>query len=346
MGNKKTIITNAEIKNFIQDLEKKIGESNQVFITTHLNPDLDAIGSTLGMSLIANKFKKKNYIIMDDKIDTINSGVLSIIDATSNDFQVINSEIYNEIKTTNDILIVTDTNKVNMICCEPYLEQFKNIVIIDHHNQDSKTIKTINKFIYPQSSSTCELVTALLESLKINYGSNIANYLLAGIVLDTNGLRSETVSPHTLEIASKLVGNDADINYANTLLDETYETSMQVNELIKETDFYSYTIAICCGKNETIVPQEVIAKAANKLKDFKPDISCAIGKTAENTISICARSKGKIDVSEVMKLFGGGGDKYRGAAKIEGNDTEEVKNKLVKILKPNFYISEKELKNE
>lgn len=338
-------IKEAELKEFKTKLRGKIENCTQVFITTHKNPDLDAIASALGVSLIAKKFKKKSYIIMDDVIDTLNPGVLSIIDAISNDFEIITTSMYNEIKSNNDILIITDTNKSNLIWCEDYLNEFNSIVIIDHHNQDSKTIRTLNKFIYPGSSSASELVTTLLNSFKIDFKKDIANYLLAGIVLDTDGFRSETTTGQTLTIINNLLDKGANRKYADTLQDKTFDTDMKVADFIKPTDFCNYRIAICCGKNEEKVSSEIIAKAADRLKEYA-DISCVVGRLNEHTISISARSNGKIDVSKVMNLLGGGGDTFRGAAQIHGKDIEEVEKKLVKILKPNFYISNKELNNE
>lgn len=335
----------AELKNFKQKLQEKVESCSQVFITTHKNPDVDAISSAIGLSLIAQKLKKKSYIIMDDKIDTINSGVLTIIDTISDDFQTITTKMYKEIKTDNDLLVVTDTNKRNLICCEEYLDDFKSIIVIDHHNQDSKSIQTLNKFIKPKMTSACEIITCLIEEFKINYSQNIANYFLAGIILDSNNLRTETSSQNTFEIVSKLIGKGANTNFANELLDETFETEIKVNDLIKETNFYSYKIAICCGNNETIMRPDILPKAATKLKDFNNDLSCVIGRTDENTIKISARSNGKINADEVMKIFDGGGDIYRAAASIEDTDVETVKKQLIKVLKPTFYINERDLKN-
>ena len=56
-----------ELKEFKIKLQEKIEASDQVFIVTHKNPDLDAIGSTIGISLIAKKLKKNSYIIKQIK---------------------------------------------------------------------------------------------------------------------------------------------------------------------------------------------------------------------------------------------------------------------------------------
>ncbi len=337
----------AELNEFRKKLKEKIENSNQVFITTHINSDIDAISSAIGISLIANKLKKKSYIIMDDKLETINTGVLTIIDATSNDFERISSLMIDEIKTDNDLLIVTDTNNIELVSCKEYINHFKSIAIIDHHDQNSKTIPSLTKFIKPQTSSTCEIVTTLLEDFRIDYDSDIATYLLAGIYLDTKGLRSETTSGNTFSIVGKLKDKGANTKFADELQDETLETKLKVNDIIRTTKIHKWSIAICCGNNELLVSQEILAKAADELQDLDNDLSCAIGRLDEKTISISARSNGKINVRKIMEIFGGGGSSYRGAAQIKENvATEEIEKKLIKVLRPNFYISEQELKNE
>lgn len=336
-----------ELNEFKKKLKEKIENSNQVFITTHINSDIDAISSAIGISLIANKLNKKSYIIMDDKLETINTGVLTIIDATSNDFERISSSMIDEIKTNNDLLIVTDTNSIELISCKDYINHFKSIAIIDHHDQNSKTIPTLTKFIKPQISSTCEIVTTLLDDFKIDYEEDIATYLLAGIYLDTKGLRSDTTSGNTFSIVGKLKDKGANTKFADFLQDETLETKLKVNDIIRTTKIHKWSIAICCGSNELLVSPEILAKAADELQDLDNDLSCAIGRLNENTISISSRSNGKINVRKIMEIFGGGGSLCRGAAQISDNTTtEEIEKKLIKILKPNFYISEQELKNE
>ena len=274
-----------ELAGFRKKLKEKIETSNQVFVTTHINSDIDAISSAIGISLIANKLNKKSYIIMDDKLETINTGVLTIIDATSNDFERITSPMIDEIKTDNDLLIVSDTNNIELVSCKDYL--------------------------------------------------------------DTKGLRSETTSGNTFNIVGRLKDKGADIKFADELQDETLETKLKVNDIIRTTKIHKWSIAICCGSNELLVSQEILAKAADELQDLNNDLSCAIGRLNENTISISSRSNGKINVRKIMEIFGGGGSLYRGAAQIIDNTTtEEVEKKLIKVLKPNFYISEQELKNE
>ena len=63
---------NEVLENVIRSL---INTNNQVFITCHTRPDYDAIGASIGACLIAKKYKKKNYIVIDDEISSL-SGVI------------------------------------------------------------------------------------------------------------------------------------------------------------------------------------------------------------------------------------------------------------------------------
>ena len=46
-------------------------ESDAVFIVPHNRPDYDALGACVGMSLIAGKHKRKNYIVINDNLNEL-----------------------------------------------------------------------------------------------------------------------------------------------------------------------------------------------------------------------------------------------------------------------------------
>ena len=50
-------------------LDRLLKECDRVFIVAHNRPDMDAIGSAIGMSLICKKKKKDSYIVLDDDFD-------------------------------------------------------------------------------------------------------------------------------------------------------------------------------------------------------------------------------------------------------------------------------------
>ena len=84
--------------------------------------------------------------------------------------------------------------------------------------------------------------------------------------------------------------------------------------------------------------KEELAKVADYLLKYKVDAAFAIGNIGNETISISARSKEKVDVGAVMQELSGGGNQFSGATKLTDCSIEEAEKRLVKILQPPCYI--------
>ena len=192
-------------------MSERIKNAKKVIIIPHINPDFDAIGSAAGITLIAKKFKKESRIIVDDDINTIDDGVRLIInELNQNNEIVIDMSKYKNIKDKNDLFILTDVNKKHLISVNDIINK-NNTIIIDQHEMGDYTVSSIYKFIDPNVSSASEIITRLLTSYKIKIPEDIANYLLAGIHLDTNRLAKNTTS-NTFRVVSKLLDSKADMN--------------------------------------------------------------------------------------------------------------------------------------
>ena len=55
------------IRELKREIRKELILSKEVFLSAHSNIDLDAFASMAGFSLISKKFKKKTYLIINDK---------------------------------------------------------------------------------------------------------------------------------------------------------------------------------------------------------------------------------------------------------------------------------------
>lgn len=328
-------------------LDKLLNENDTVFIVPHNRPDMDAIGSSIGISLICKKNKKKSYIVVDDNIEKIEAATRKVIEEVKNDFDIIRASDIEELITDKSLMICVDVNKDYLISTNKYIGMFNDIMILDHHKMDEHTIKTQYSFIDESLSSTCEEVSRLvfLNNVKIN--QDYANYLLAGIILDTNKL-SKNVSSDTFLVATKLTSKGADATIANNMFLEDFEHDRAIQRIVDNTVFPTYVFAIASDVDGSgrIYDLEDIAKASDYLLKYQVNASFAIAYIDEETISISARSKGIIDVSKIMKLFGGGGNEHSGAARIKGMTIEEVKKALCDLLVPTNYLDEEVTKEK
>ncbi len=320
-------------------LEEKINQCKQVILTGHIGADFDSIASCIAMSQIVKKFKTDVYILYNDQETKVEPGVKQMIDSTNSTINYINNEEYKKIKSNNDLLITLDVSNMDILPCKEYLNNFKNIIVIDHHTENKNPIDTNHNYILGEVSSTCEIITNLLISYKINFTKNIANYLLAGIYLDTDKY-TKNCSSKTMNTVSKLLDRGADIVKVNEFFETDFESDRKVQDLVNKANFITYSIAICVADENVTYTKEELAKVADYLLRFKADAAFAAGYIDDELISISARSKGKVDVSKIMNIMGGGGNIYSAATKINNNELKEEGKRLELLTKPNFYGEE------
>lgn len=326
-------------KNIKVVLDSLLENNDTVFIVPHNRPDFDALGAAIGVSLICKKNKKKNYIVIDDSYDTIEPETRRVLEEIHSEFHVIRSSDIPHLVTSKCLMVAVDVNKEYMICTKKYLNLFNDIMVIDHHRTDENTINTPHLFVDEKLSSTCEEISRLIFLYGVKLTPDYANYLLAGIILDTNKL-SKNTSNKTYAIASRLTDKGADPTVANNMFLEDFEHDRAIQRLVDNTDFPNYVFAISSDLDDSgkIYEVEDIAKAADYLLKYKVNATFALAYIDEDTISISARSKGLIDVSKIMRLFGGGGNEHSAAAKVKGKTLADVKLMLSSVLVPGAFV--------
>ena len=330
-----------DIKNLKVNLEQKILQSDKLIIMPHKDADFDAIASTLGMSLLSDKYKKENHILVGDPIYKLDHGVQTIIEEEKNDHSIIDLDQYEIQKTPNTLNVLCDVNKPRLT----YIKDLKkdNLVIIDHHDKDDETFDANILHIDNTASSASEIIIGLLSANKVKIPKDIANILLAGILLDTNRL-SKNVSSDTMRAVTHLLESGATMEKAQDYFTEDFNSDRKIQELVGSAEFLNYTIAIVLGQDDKEYTKEELAKAADYLLKYKVDAAYAVGNIGDGIISISARSKDSINVGNVMRELDGGGNQFSGATKLTGMTIQEVGEKLKRLVFPNNYIK-KTIKN-
>lgn len=325
-----------DIKNLKVNLEQKILEAENIIIVPHNRIDFDAIGSGIGLSMIAKKMKKPSHIVVNDPTHEIDHGVQVLIEEAKKDFSIINKDKYLQIAQPGDLFVLTDVNKSYLVSLNEKLEKERTI-IIDHHDEDDKTVDAYEKHIDTTASSASEIIAKLMFLCKTKPSLEVANYLLSGIYLDTNKL-SKNVSSETMKTVAKLLECGANMNYITNLFTEDFASDRHVQELVGRAKFTNISIATVLGDEQDEYTCEELAKAADYLLKFNPDAAFAIGNIGSGVISISARSRERVNVGNIMQEMGGGGNQFSAAAKIVDSTIEETGKKLMKIIQPTCYI--------
>jgi len=328
---KRTRVRARVISHALRDLMK---ESDKVIIMGHRYPDMDSMGAAVGVLKMAQVCGKEGYIVLEDDNPSIHRMLQELEQHESIQKWIITPEQALSITNQRSLAIVVDTHKSSMVAEPKILQHTGRIVVIDHHRRGEEFIDdAILIYIEPYASSTCELVTELLQYLqdRLPMETIEATSLLAGIVVDTKSFSLRT-GARTFEAASFLRRNGADSALVQQMLKEDLEEFIQKSEIIKHAEIWHSCIAICAADEEHKYSQLLIAKVADTLLNMTEiSASFVIAERPDGLIGISARSLGKVNVQVIMEQLGGGGHLTNAAAQLEGT-IDEAQSELKRLL--------------
>lgn len=312
-------------------LNKIIEEYDNVILIGHKDPDLDSLGSCLGLCEIVESFGKKAYLFLNYKhLENYNTNINQAFNKMEKNIICVNNRTYKKI-IGKTLLIITDVHSSERLEYSKLVNEF-DTVILDHHIKNSNYIKNTKLFYIDSNlSSMSELVTHYALSLNLDLDNVIATILLAGIEIDTNGFNLKTTSK-TYEAASILMNMGADTILKQELLKETKDDYLKRASVIKNSFMINEYTAMCIiyGLTKSLE----LAEVAEELLTFEDvKASFVLGKIDKTIIGVSARSLGDIDVSLIMKQMGGGGHSSNAACQIKDKTIKEVKQEIINLIK-------------
>ena len=321
---------------------------DHVFVQGHRNPDLDAIGSAIGIVKIARIHGVKASVVLD--VDHVNYDVGRLIakmQAAGIDKDVfISPKDALEEATDESLLVLTDHSKYSITYDPELYDRLKNrLIIIDHHRRGEEFPENpMLVYIEPYASSTCELVTEMIE-YQPQGGEGVltdleASAMLAGITVDSKEFSLRT-GTRTFDAASYLRSIGADTQVVSELLKENIDNYLQRSHLVSTIDMIEPDMALLVGEENKIYDPIITAQAADTALSLEHvDASFALTRRSKDAVGISARSMGNVNVQVIMEKLGGGGHLSNAATQLKGITFEEAKVKLLGAI--NDYLKENE----
>ena len=312
---------------------QEIKQSKNILINVHRNPDLDSIGSATALYRALNKIGKKATLVCPHEIPE-NYRFLKGADLVLTiDFKTwADTDV-----RPYDLFLILDSGSYDVVTGskEIKLPDVKKI-IIDHHRTNNWE-NYVERILDIKASSTSEIIFNLLNDWEVEFDSDIATSLFAGISSDTVFFKYDQNAKNTFKITAELLDKGADRDKVVEQAFDSFDFDLvrTIGEFltkIRKGDRYIYSVL----DNETYVKfgkqkgaREIVANLfARSIKGFDFGIMAVEYEAGKFALSF--RSK-KTDVSVIAKRFGGGGHKNAAGATFKGN-TDQLIEKIKKII--------------
>lgn len=333
--------TRVKARVITQSLIEHMESADEIFIMGHANEDFDALGAAVGVSRIARELKKPVHIVISE----VNASVGKLLDMllTKQPYtnMIIHSNELTNITAQNPLLIVVDAHIPHLVADMDLLERIDKVIVIDHHRRSENYIKhTLLSYSEPSSSSTCELVTEMIQYYPrdIVLTQMEATALYAGILVDTKNFMVQT-GARTFDAASYLRRSGLDTVLTRQLFKSDYDTEVAKSKAKSSSQkFENGLVTTTCPD---ILPniQVIAAQVADSmLRLEKIRASIVVFQLNPDTVGISARSTGEINVQILMEQFGGGGHQNVAGAQIRNRPLQEVYAEVIEF--SNNFIEE------
>ncbi len=304
-----------------EELLRRLRQGNRFLLTSHMNPDGDAIGSALGLARILRKLGK--------------SAVVWLRDATPSIYRPLpgserihtGAEPPAGFPDVFDAAIVLECPSLDRTGLEAMLPAV-DLLNVDHHlgNQHYGAINWVDT----AAPAVGELVYRLAQGLHVQLDPETATCLYLTLVTDTGGFRFSNATPQAFEAAAALVREGAHPEQVSLWLYESQPLASirLLGEMLRTLTLHAG------GRIATVeLDPEMFARAeagpgdAEGLIDHPRSIAgvdavAMIKRREDGSAKVSLRSRGNVDIEKIARQHGGGG--HKNAAGFTLAPTEET----------------------
>lgn len=305
--------------NYLQRLDDALAfmkSRDSFLVVSHVQPDGDAISSTVVVGWLLHKLGKSAILINEGELPSR----LSYLHLFPN----IISYRQSPPQQTYDAVIAVDCADFRRIggTADCFAEEAK-LLNIDHH-PTNKGFGAVN-VIRDNAAATVEILYDLIERAGIELDLDCATAIYTGLLTDTGGFRYSNTSPRVMEIASKLLAvGVSGHKLADHLLEKMTLAKLNLLKLSLNRLTFSDDLKIgwvLIGKDDLAstgaVPEDLEGIVNYALNVDGVEVGILFKETSDGAVKASLRSAGKADVAAIAQSFGGGGHVRAAGCRLE-----------------------------
>lgn len=345
-GKSKAVAKNTQVRARVvaQAIYELVSEAEHVLVMGHEREDYDALGAALGVAHMARSVGVPVQVAVSDHRDTVEK-LIDLVDSNE-EMQglIVTPEEAERLVGPGTVLFIVDTHRPEMTAVPAVIEKAKTRVVIDHHRRSNNFVPDVLlSYLEPSSSSTCELVTELLQyfSEDTNLNEVEASALYAGIVVDTKNFAVMT-GIRTFDAASYLRRSGANTDLVRDLFTMDFDVMLARSEVLSKAERIDGYIACATVPDEVENAQILAGQVADMLANIEDvKVSFTIYFNGDG-YSVSARSAGEVNVQLVMEALGGGGHQTVAGGQFKDKTPAEIRDLVVEEIRKQRHKEEKE----
>jgi len=311
----------------LASLQKLCDRHERFLVISHVRPDGDAYGSTLGLTLSLRAMGRDVQAVNADGLSPLfeflqgSQGLISTPGAPESDRLIIAVDC-------------ADEKRLGAV-----FDQWQRTpdVNIDHHVSNPGYAKL--NLIDADSPATAQVLHEIITALKWPLTPDVAANLYVGIMTDTGNFRYRQTTAHTFEVAARLVSAGADPTDLAEACYQSFraERLLLIGEVFKAIHFSSRNrVAWFCLTPEMYARSGAIPDETEGLIEYLQsvktvEVAFLLESLPGGLTRASMRSRGTVDVQRICQEFGGGG--HRLAAGLRTKlDPAALEKKLLDLI--------------
>jgi len=286
-----------------------IADAGRVTLVCHVNPDGDALGSTLGLLHVLRAAGR------DVTASFPNPFVIAphYRDLPGLDLLIPPGEVSSE----PEVMVTFDCGSLDRLGdLEPNAKAARELVVIDHHISNTR-YGTIN-VIDPDAAASGWIALQLVDGLGLPLNRDAAVCLYAALVCDTGRFQYETTTPAVFDMARRLTEFDVPVATLSRALFEEHRfaylqllgDALHNAQLVREQRFVWTAITQEMLERHGVEMEEIEGLIDILRRTSEAEVTCVLKEEVDGRIRVSLRSLGDVDVSRVAEAHGGGGHRY------------------------------------
>jgi bifunctional oligoribonuclease and PAP phosphatase NrnA len=309
------MITKKLDKQKVHDVTTLIENAQQISIVTHISPDGDAMGSSLGLCQFLLSQGKKVTVIVPNRF----ADFLAWMPSTDSIL------VYDEMKeqteavlNSSDLLFALDFNTLTRIGAlnKVVKELACNKILIDHHRDPDDFCQLV--LSYPKIASTSELVFRLIYAMGFfpQMTLSCAECLYSGMMTDTGAFSFNSNDPEVYLIIHELLkkGVDKDAIYSKVYNNYSVDRMRFMGYVLSEKmeifpEYHTAIVALSKAELARFNYKEGDTEGfVNIPLSIKGIVFSVFIKESKDMVKLSFRSRGSFPVNKLAAaLFNGGG---------------------------------------